>query len=268
MTHVHIVTEPERLSWILRPLSEALADALPDASIGEAPDPSADVNFYNNYGVYKPAPTITMALFTHYPERPPHIRLFKKAKKELDWCFSMCSITSQHLPADKTSILPTYPVNQDFYKDEDLMLGVVGRETGTGRKRLSWIEALEALPNVSVKHPNNIPAEAMPEYYDSIDYLVVTSRLEGGPMPVIEALARKKPVIAPDVGYCWDYPVIRYTTKKELLQIARDLTIPRDAWDLSAQILLNTYDYLTGATDELELEQSIRDPRVDARKGN
>jgi glycosyltransferase involved in cell wall biosynthesis len=47
-------------------------------------------------------------------------------------------------------------------------------------------------------------------FLDSIDYLVVTSTEEGGPMPVIEALARHVPVIAPRVGWCWEFPVIRY----------------------------------------------------------
>jgi glycosyltransferase involved in cell wall biosynthesis len=47
-------------------------------------------------------------------------------------------------------------------------------------------------------------------FYRSIDYLLVTSRDEGGPMVVPEALAHGVPVIAPDVGWCWEYPVIRY----------------------------------------------------------
>jgi glycosyltransferase involved in cell wall biosynthesis len=48
------------------------------------------------------------------------------------------------------------------------------------------------------------------EFYRSIDYLVVTSLDEGGPMPVIEAIAHGVPVVAPDVGWCWEFPVIRY----------------------------------------------------------
>lgn len=52
--------------------------------------------------------------------------------------------------------------------------------------------------------------EARAAFYQSIDYLVVTSRDEGGPMVVPEAIAHGVPVIAPDVGWCWEYPVIRY----------------------------------------------------------
>lgn len=54
------------------------------------------------------------------------------------------------------------------------------------------------------------PVERRAEFYESIDYLVVTSLDEGGPMPVLEAIAHGVPVIAPDVGWCWEFPVIRY----------------------------------------------------------
>jgi len=267
MPHIHIVTEPESLRWILLPVSEALAQALPNASVSSRPNTEADVNFFNNYALYRPTSTITMALFTHMPERASEVEKFTRAKEGVDWCFSMCSITNQYLPKENTSILPTYPINPSLYKD--LVVGVVGRKTRTGRKRLSWVEDLEAIPHVTVRRAKgDIPDGAMPYYYDDIDYLVVTSRLEGGPMPMIEALARKKPVIAPDVGYCWDYPVIRYTTKKELLQIVRDLVIPRNGWEIAAQIILKTYEYLIGATDEIGFAEGVGDPRVDASPRN
>lgn len=47
-------------------------------------------------------------------------------------------------------------------------------------------------------------------FYSAIDYLVVTSLDEGGPMTVPEAIACGVPVIAPDVGWCWEFPVLRY----------------------------------------------------------
>jgi glycosyltransferase involved in cell wall biosynthesis len=70
-------------------------------------------------------------------------------------------------------------------------------------------------------------------FYRSIDYLVVTSRDEGGPMVVPEAIAHGVPVIAPDVGWCWEFPVIRYernwpALKAVLAGLARVPTWP--AW--------------------------------------
>ena len=48
------------------------------------------------------------------------------------------------------------------------------------------------------------------EFYARIDYLVVTSTVEGGPMPVIDAISQGVPVIAPAVGWCWEYPTLHY----------------------------------------------------------
>ena len=58
--------------------------------------------------------------------------------------------------------------------------------------------------------PRIAPTHQRDEFYAQIDYLVVTSLDEGGPIPVVEALAHGIPVIAPDVGWCWEFPVIRY----------------------------------------------------------
>jgi hypothetical protein len=80
----------------------------------------------------------------------------------------------------------------------------------------------------------------MPSFYDGIDYLVVLADNEGGPQSVLEALARGKPVIAPNVGYCWEYPVLRYITKDKLLDIVWGLILPRGGWKHSAQVILRT----------------------------
>jgi glycosyltransferase involved in cell wall biosynthesis len=84
----------------------------------------------------------------------------------------------------------------------------------------------------------------LPEFYSSIDYLVVTSNLEGGPMPVIEAIAMGVPVIAPDVGWCWEFPVIRYevdswnSLSSVLVKLAKPPTWKE--WGLEHRRLLRT----------------------------
>ena len=88
-----------------------------------------------------------------------------------------------------------------------------------------------AIPGVEVRTTGGKVAwEDLPAWYDGLDYLAVISENEGGPKPVVEALARGVPVIAPDVGYCWEFPVIRYDTKEELLDIVRRLVMPGDGW--------------------------------------
>jgi glycosyltransferase involved in cell wall biosynthesis len=250
------------MQWILRPFAECLAKEIPEASIGTERDHEADVNLFINYALYRPVASVTMALFTHR-EGPGK---FDDVARQVDWCFAMCNNTLEWLPKDKSSILPTYPTQQGFYKD--LVLGVVGRTYSSGRKRMAWKEDLARIDGVTIRHAHGqIPAKLMPGFYDDIDYIVVLSENEGGPQPVIEAMARKCPVIAPDVGYCWDYPVIRYETKDDLLEIVHKLIVPRDGWRRAAQTILETYKYLED-DNVSELTECFEDPRINAPSGN
>lgn len=78
-------------------------------------------------------------------------------------------------------------------------------------------------------------------FYASIDYLVVTSVEEGGPMTVPEAIAHGVPVIAPDVGWAWEFPVIRYAVGdwNSLKGVLAGLTRPPtwEAWRVAHRAL-------------------------------
>ena len=121
-----------------------------------------------------------------------------------------------------------------------------------GRKGLDIVKAAVAAGYSFVgcsPDPQNVwpcPITHHPEnrrdFYSKIDYLVVTSREEGGPMVVPEALAHGVPVIAPNVGWCWEFPsVIRYEAGAEgLLTILKAVTsVPTwPAWVQSHRELL------------------------------
>lgn len=89
--------------------------------------------------------------------------------------------------------------------------------------------------------PITHPIERRSDFYREIDYLVVTSTDEGGPMPVPEAVAHGVPVIAPDVGWSWEWPVIRYElgSWKSLQAVLRGLsTVPTwEGWAAGHQRL-------------------------------
>lgn len=125
-----------------------------------------------------------------------------------------------------------------------IVFGVVGRTYNTGRKGEHLVQAAVrcgfrvvacgASTHVRAMSRRQWPCEQThtwehrAAFYQSIDYLLVTSLEEGGPMPVPEAIAAGVPVIAPDVGWCWEFPVIRYECGSwpSLLSVLAGLTSP------------------------------------------
>jgi glycosyltransferase involved in cell wall biosynthesis len=72
---------------------------------------------------------------------------------------------------------------------------------------------------VNVVYTPKASYDYMPTFYRAIDYLLVVSEREGGPMPIIEAMACGKPVISTDVGFVGEVDVIKYSGIDELIEI-------------------------------------------------
>jgi len=226
--------------------AENLAREIPGAAVGTAPNPRADVNMFVNYHLYTPAGTVATAMFTHRERTGPLRARFGKVAKAVDWCFAMNRHTLALLPEEKSSIMMVWP-DPRYHRKASIVLGVCGRAYKSGRKRMDWVGDLQAIPGIEVRTTGGkIKAADMPRYYDDLDYLVVLADNEGGPKPVVEALARGCPVIAPNVGYCWEFPCIRYRTKDELLKIVRGLVIPRDGWKDTAAHVVEVHRGLLG----------------------
>lgn len=240
---LHIVTETEAQRWALRPIAESLAREIPGTTIGLSPSPHSSINMFINYALYEPVNTVTTAMFTHREREGPFRARFDKVVMAVDWCFAMNRHTLALLPKGKSSIMRVWP-DPKYYRDK-LILGICGRAYKSGRKRMEWVKDLQAIPGVEVRVTGGkVATAAMPQYYDSLDYLVVIADNEGGPVTVPEALARGCPVIAPHVGYCWEFPVLRYRTKAELLAIVKGLVIPRDGWRQTAHHVMDVHKRL------------------------
>jgi glycosyltransferase involved in cell wall biosynthesis len=61
-------------------------------------------------------------------------------------------------------------------------------------------EGLSVRALLADRHDNWLPHDQMPSYYSQIDVYVCTSKIEGTPNPVLEAMACGVPVISTDVG--------------------------------------------------------------------
>jgi len=221
--------------WVLQRIAEAWQ--LPNSKCSAKPDPKADVNIWCNYAMFNVAGRMKktkcdIGWFTHW-EESSRGRVFDAVAAKVDWCIAMCKKTAQYLPADRTTVIPSAP--SSLYGRRDIVLGVAVKDSP--RKRSHLISDLIDIPGITVRHTLGRLSDAdMPAFYRSVDYMLVLSDNEGGPMCVPEAMAMGKPVIAPDVGWCWDYPCVRYTDADDLMRVVRGLMPPTIEQE-SAQIM-------------------------------
>jgi hypothetical protein len=234
------------LGWILERLArelEPIGASVNAGAIDRCADPSADINYYlPARDVLKfPCPGKKVGLYTHGPTA------FEIAG-EFDACVTMNRDMADRLRRDTAAktVVTIRPGTEAPARKP--IFGVCGRVYGKGRKGEDLVRsAVDAgydfractdLNRSGMKPPCRITHQVHERaaFYESIDYLVVTSTEEGGPMPVLEAIAHHVPVIAPDVGWCWEFPVIRYArgSWSSLRQVLRGLSNP-PSWQTWAE---------------------------------
>lgn len=211
------------------------------------------LTYYINHSLYAKTDGITAALFTHLePDRP---RPFIEAAKSVDIAIAMSHNTAKEVLKyrDECHVIQG---GTDFSRE--LTFGVVGRTYQTGRKGEyliqnmvdagynvialgeGWPCPIFAPDNTNEKYDTDIRER----FYAEIDYLVIPSLNEGGPIPVLDALGMRVPVIAPDVGWCWEYSVIRYEKGNwdSLRGVLESLTPP--TWEDWKQDHINLFNNL------------------------
>ena len=220
MEFLNIVTEekPSGQPWILRRAAEEIHERFPETTINEYP---RAFTYFINYALYKPTLGVLIGHFTHLEESGPWREVFLRTIREFHYYTVTCEITREILIAQGAmrNRIFKIPYGCDERLRKTPVFGVVGRTYPSGRKG-------EGLVRKMVERGYDVRAwgkgwpvqegnredewESLPAFYDTIDYLVVTSLNEGGPVPVIDAIAAGVPVIAPKVGFCWEFPVIEY----------------------------------------------------------
>lgn len=235
---LNIFTEDQRgpHPWILRRGALEIRKQYPAVSINGKP---RAVNYSINYAIFRNVPGIRVGHYTHLEETGKFRARFIETVPLYNYYTVTCNKTAL--------ILMDYGAAQDrIFKipygcDERMIkkpvFGVVGRTYPSGRKGEYLVERMVAegydvrawgrgWPVPEGKLANEW--DELPDFYRGLDYLVVMSLNEGGPVPVIDAIASGVPVIAPDVGWCFEYPVIRYKRGDwgSLFSVLKRLTQP------------------------------------------
>ncbi|MFT5728355.1 MAG: glycosyltransferase involved in cell wall biosynthesis/predicted SAM-dependent methyltransferase [Desulforhopalus sp.] len=276
---VHIVLADR--GWILERCAMEIVKRLPYISLSQVPDENAKINYYMNYSVFqKKSSGIDIAFFTHLEDDRGAADRFMKTALLVDHRICMADRYADLLqkkclgPVDV--IVPG--VDQKRFKPR-LRVGVVGRTYDTGRKGESLVQALMNEPHIEWKftgsgwpgqalHP---PESEMPDFYHSLDVLLVPSLIEGGPMPVLEALSCGINVVSPDVGFVCDYPHYSYKAGdaedlrrvlrlliEQKLSLARTVAMRTwDAWSKKHDIIFQ--NYLTTSHAKLKLSEKDQD---------
>jgi len=257
---VHVVIADE--GWILEQCGRELERRLPYVRVGVTADASAAINYYVNYSAWRGrASAIEIALFTHVEERVPAAaaRFFEVARA-MTTCICMSRLYADRLrDVDVPDVYEITPgVDLDAYRPV-VRIAVVGRTYPSGRKGEALVRAVMDEPGIEWHFTGagwpgpaeHHPPERMPQLYNTVDYVLVPSLYEGGPMPLLEALACGKEVIAPPVGFVADYPHIAYRTGDvaDLRRVLRELVARRMV--LRASVEHRSWDAWASAHDAI-----------------
>lgn len=221
---INIVTEPSP-GWALRMLAENWNKFIPNSTITTIhPCLKSDINFYVNYAIFYKKTNIDIGLFTHREEDSEKKQNFDRKSLQMDYCLCLSKNTLVYLPKNKSAIVKHGIGEEYINKREKIKFGIIGRDYESGRKNFNVVEKLKKIPNSEFFiSGGKLSKYEIINLYNEIDYLLVTSTNEGGPTPVIEAFTMGVPVIAPNVGFCWEYPVLKYNNFEELFNIINTL---------------------------------------------
>ena len=252
---VHIVCIEHRSDQILARLIRHLLE-IPGYTAGKRPDPKADINYFfpyllrNDFIAFNATPTA--AWFTHRDTAHSQRKADKwiQAARTVDLRLTVAQMYHDDLSQYGTTELTVPPVELDKFvpidrpKNSIPVVGVSGHVYKGGRKgeelvkRLAASELGKRIKLVASGKGWPVPTrnyawKDMQKFYQSLDVYLCTASIEGIPMPPLEALACRIPVLVPlDVGLLNDvllpHPASRYETgnyehmEKELTNVLKD----------------------------------------------
>jgi len=187
-------------NWILEKWGEYLVNGI-DFVTGSHWNSSDkirwDLTYFVNYALYKPCNSkIVGGYFTHEENKR-----FKEIAKKMDFVVCMCEKYRRVIEnINKNNYIIHQPTDLKNFKPK-IRLGFASRFYKSGRKGEDLLNIVSELPFVDIKlATGQIKAKDMGDFYNSIDYILITSKLEGGPMCLTEGLACGKEIITSNVG--------------------------------------------------------------------
>ena len=218
---VHVVCQNYQQDRIIPRMAQALANIPGWTVSARGVHPDADVLYLSAYfeaGRVKPWPDVPVAAyFTHREEHPPgnnKARVFDDIAKRVQLRIVTARMYQKHVSQWGPTLLASAPVDRSLFyvahewknprpvvglsgftypnqrKGEDLVRAMLKSAAG---QRVEWRASGRGWPVPTSRHR----WDQMGEFYRSLDVLVCPSRVEGIPMPPLEALACGVRVVIP-----------------------------------------------------------------------
>ena len=209
--------------WILERMTQALATRLAYVTTSNRTNPRAAIQYYLNYTEHlgRVSP-IELASFTHVDELMPDMKArYFQVARDVDVAVCMAERYAAELRALGLREVHVIRPGVDLARfTPRVKIGVVGRTYACGRKGEALVAEVLDTPGSEWHFTGSgwpmasraLTEAEMPAFYREMDYILVPSLYEGGPMCVIEALACGTRVIAPPVGWVTDFPHIQFRT--------------------------------------------------------
>jgi len=234
---INIVTVSS--GWILQKIAERISDALceagADVTLALEPRQDCDANFYidiQNCFRGKTG-TLDIGFFTHLHAND--IKSLQPHWLHCDFIIHQCrryyQAFSEVYPVARMAVSYLGEIHGRFVNRRKVKIGIVQRGKYEGKGFFFMLNLLdEAIPllrewlhfvfvgkdwddvveryktlGFEVSYYKNESYKAYYSYYQQIDYLLIPSLWEGGPMSLIEAYSQSIPIIAADVGWVPDH---------------------------------------------------------------